>query len=450
MAIIFSQSSKSDSYGRNEILIRYKSGNLAARTKTDIFIDPEWYNFVIGKIVDTPNKGKRIITEKMRNDEEYHKKQKTILSEIDKLISDTLKTKPDRTNSDWLTDTIDKFYQRGKHKPIEKKSVPKQSFFDIFDEYLEKSEVCENRKRHYLVLCRALKRYELYNKTSKQRNFELSFDTITPDTIQEFEQFLKSEHLFSKQYPEIYKAIPECRDPKKRGHNTINGILKKFRTVILWANQNKKTNNNPDYKIKDAVYGTPVYITTAERNKLYETDLSQRPQLEVQRDIFVFQCLIGCRVGDLYRLTKNNIINGAIEYIARKTKDVEPLTVRIPLNKIASEILNKYKEYEGETLFPFITEQKYNVAIKEMFKVAGLTRSVVVLDPLTRESVIKPLNEIASSHLARRTFVGNLYNQVKDPNLIGALSGHTDGSRSFSRYRKIDENLKIELVKMLE
>jgi hypothetical protein len=75
---------------------------------------------------------------------------------------------------------------------------------------------------------------------------------------------------------------------------------------------------------------------------------------------------------------------------------------------------------------------------------------VVTLDPLTRESVILPLNEIASSHLARRCFVGNLYKQVKDPNLVGALSGHKEGSRAFARYREIDEEMKEELVRMLE
>ena len=39
------------------------------------------------------------------------------------------------------------------------------------------------------------------------------------------------------------------------------------------------------------------------------------PGLDVQRDIFVFQCFIGCRVGDLMKMTKANIINGAIEYV---------------------------------------------------------------------------------------------------------------------------------------
>lgn len=90
---------------------------------------------------------------------------------------------------------------------------------------------------------------------------------------------------------------------------------------------------------------------------------------------------IGCRVGDLYNLTKKNIINGAVEYIPRKTKDGRPVTVRVPLNSIAKEILMRYRETPGTALFPLISQQKYNVAIKKMFLAADLTRPVVDIQP---------------------------------------------------------------------
>ena len=45
---------------------------------------------------------------------------------------------------------------------------------------------------------------------------------------------------------------------------------------------------------------------------------------------------------------------------------------------------------------------------------------------------------------------GNLYKKVKDPNLVGSLSGHTEGSKAFARYRDIDEEMKTDLVKLLE
>ena len=79
----------------------------------------------------------------------------------------------------------------------------------------------------------------------------------------------------------------------------------------------------------------------------------------------------------------------------------------------------------------------------------GITRNVEWRNPLTGENEIRTTNKIASSHLARRTFIGNAYFKVTDPNLIGKMSGHVDGSRAFKRYRKIeDETLKnvIDLI----
>jgi hypothetical protein len=89
------------------------------------------------------------------------------------------------------------------------------------------------------------------------------------------------------------------------------------------------------------------------------------------------------------------------------------------------------------------------LAIKEMFTFAKLTRMVTVVNPTTREEEKQPLNLIASSHLARRCFVGNLYKQVKDQNLVASLSGHKEGSRAFARYRDIDEEMKKDLVNLL-
>ena len=74
---------------------------------------------------------------------------------------------------------------------------------------------------------------------------------------------------------------------------------------------------------------------------------------------------------------------------------------------------------------------------------------VTVRNPVTGADEQKPINEIASSHMARRTFIGNLYKKVKDPELICSMTGHTKGSRSFSRYREIDEDIKIELLNLI-
>ncbi len=75
---------------------------------------------------------------------------------------------------------------------------------------------------------------------------------------------------------------------------------------------------------------------------------------------------------------------------------------------------------------------------------------VTVLNQQTREEVQRPLYEVASSHMARRSFIGNIYKKVKDPNLVGALSGHKEGSKAFARYRAIDDEMKKELINLLD
>ena len=136
--------------------------------------------------------------------------------------------------------------------------------------------------------------------------------------------------------------------PKPRGQNSVADIMLRFRSYIIWANDNEYTTNNPfkHFIIGEIVYGTPIYISNNERNILLEADLSDNKELETQRDIFVFQCLIGCRVSDLYKMSYNSIIDDAIEYIPRKTKEERAITVRVPLNETAKNLIDKYKDYE--------------------------------------------------------------------------------------------------------
>lgn len=314
----------------------------------------------------------------------------------------------------------------GKKEKVEVQEAP-ETIYSLFDKFLKERKLSENRYRHYLVLKRCLERYEVYTK----QPFTFEID------IQSFENFLTIENTLNEKQ-------------KQRGKNTVIGLIKKLRSFVIWANNNGHTTVNPfnKFKIEEAKYGTPFYLTIEERNKLFNYDLSHRKDLTVQRDIFIFQCLVGCRVADLMRLTNENVIGNFLEYVATKTKDEEPTTIRVPLSETALKIIKRYKG--GKTLFPFTNPQIYNEDIREFFTIAGLKRMVTVLDTKTRKDVQRPLNKVASSHLARRTFVGNLYSKVQDPNIVGSLSGHVEGSRAFARYRKIDDKIKTDLIKSIE
>ena len=85
-----------------------------------------------------------------------------------------------------------------------------------------------------------------------------------------------------------------------------------------------------------------------------------------------------------------------------------------------------------------------------MLRLAGIDRKVTVINSLTREEEQHPIWEVASSHMARRVLVGNLYKELKDPNLIAKISGHVENSKAFNRYRNIDEEMAKEVILKLE
>ena len=53
------------------------------------------------------------------------------------------------------------------------------------------------------------------------------------------------------------------------------------------------------------------------------------------------------------------------------------------------------------------------------------------LNPTTGEPEPRPIYEVLSSHSARKAFAGNMYKNVKDPNLVCAITGHKEGSKAF-------------------
>lgn len=419
--------------GKTEIMFRFVgSSTIILRAKSGIFIDPKTWNEKKGELKTAT----------------FGKEQAEIKTKLDNLCTFILNTFTETDNEqvskEWLASLIDRFHFPEKYEARDEES--EQTFFEAFDEFQQVRKVSIQRKQHFEVVRRILKRYELYT------GIPLELDTLTTDKVRSIEKFVCEEHILctKPKYRKILKAVPESRIPKPRGGNTISSFLVKLRTFVLWCVEEGKTTNCPKFAIKSEKYGTPYYITIDERKQIEHTDLSAHPTLAIQRDIFVFHCCIGCRVGDLYKFTKQNLIDGAVQYVPRKTKEGSPVTVSVPLNSVALEILGRYPDNDNGKLLPYISEQKYNDAIKRVFELSGINRVVQVRNSLTGESEPRPLYVVASSHLARRTFIGNIYKQVKDPNLVGALSGHKEGSKAFARYREIDNDMKMELVKLLE
>ncbi len=454
MATIYQRLSKRvcTETGMAEILIRLRNGkDYDLMAKSGIFVTAN--NFRNGEIV--------VNRRKVGNDVQYHEDQLKKMNELCAYIMGKVSDTPkEQINSVWFKEVVDRFNHPEKYAP---KVEAKKSFYELAEEYLEKKDFSIDHTKAIRVLVRDVARYEGFRRATEDKDFSFNVDKVTRTDIEDFLDYLRNEKSLSEEYPKIFqkllKSYPigvkrgQCK-LVVRGDNTLVKLTKKLKAFFVWLYESDKTKNRPfdGIKIGSEKFGTPYYITIEERNAIADFDFSGSKSLEVQRDIFVFQCFVGCRVGDLIKLTEDNIINGVLVYAPHKTKDEgdQTLQARVPLHPKAVELIEKYKgSVPDGRLFPFITPQKYNDAIKEIFTEVGINRNVVIRDPKTGENEIRPINEIASSHLARRTFVGNAYFKVSDPNIIGKMSGHVEGSKAFSRYRKIEDSTLLDIINQI-
>ena len=487
-------SQKKSGNDRQQVIVKLVIDNSCKPCfRSGVYILPDWFKTTgacksksdaVGEI-RVPNKSK-LNTAERHEAEEAEKALKVFSNRLVTICQVTEAIDKGKLNKDWVVDAervirkynikteeitynkIVELLEQEKKEEAQEAEEQALSFFEVWDKYIAQHQGTKRRIDHVKVMKRALQRFELFSGNV------LDVNTFSCDQLRDFKDFLRDEHTFFKvdpasskkkvcneRYRRVYEAMPDTRIPEPRSKNYLIGRFKLVRAFFTWAVRNDYTTNDPFRKfvisreIAKEIYGTPFYLTTAERNQLYRHDFGDDKSIAIQRDIFVFQCLVGCRVGDLYRFTRSNIIskNGVLHlsYIPRKTKEEsEDNLAEVPLSKIALEILSRYEAHTGKGLFPFIAEQNYNEAIKKMLRLAGIDRVVTILNPLTREDEQHPIWEVATSHVARRTFVGGLYQKAQDPNVIGSMSGHVSGSKAFSRYRKIEDEIKINLINAIE
>lgn len=448
MKILLRLSSKINMGGMSEIMLsannRIGDKVVTLRAKSEVYIMPVFFSQEKG--IDMSRK--KLIAPDVRI---WHNEAKC---KLDGILSSIAHAEETARKEDMIGDWLKKVVEKHLHPERYQQESSKKSMYDLWEEYLFKKNLSNGRIRGIRVLIRAIARYEGFIRATEKdrKDFVFDINKVTKDDIGDFMDYLRNEENLSNEYRHIFKVLLE-RYPsniekgkseiKGRGENTVITLMKKLKAFFNWLYESDKTSNRPfdGFKIGTEKYGTPYYISVDERNLIARTPMPTK-HLETQRDIFIFHCFVGCRVSDLIKLTKANITEGILTYTPHKTKDEgeQAVVARVPLHENAVKLIDKYRGTDKKgRLFPFISPQKYNDAIKEIFTIAGITRSVEIRNARTGEMEVCPINEIASSHIARRTFVGNAYRKVSDPNIIGKMSGHVEGSKAFSRYRNIEE-----------
>ena len=291
MGAIFRLSKKSISTENGvqlyEVLVRLHSGTIDQYAKTGVFV-PEKYTDRNGNTKQTFKAGFIVIPKiSYANPTEVWIKQtltdaRERLAELVERIDtafEQMRMAGKQPPKGWLDNMVN-----GKPDDRPKNVIAALDMFITS----ERNPLGEGSKKMFRTVKGMLERYQDACKTT------LTLDGFTADVLDGFVLFACKE---------------ERRKPMSG--NYITATLRRLRTFIRWANGLSRSfpiepltsvNVFTKYSVGTELYGTPFYLTLEERNKLADAQLP--PQLAVQRDIFIFQCLIGCRVSDLLSLTR--------------------------------------------------------------------------------------------------------------------------------------------------
>lgn len=445
MAIIYSLSPKADLKGRSEVLIRYKSGKIAARAKSGVFITSDWYDFVIGKSATPIYKGKRLINDEMKEDEAYHNKQKTRLSAIVGIINEAVKT-ADTSTSDWLKLAIDKFNYPEKYIPKVAEPIFK-TLFQFIEFFIENAPSRKDRKTGNPLTYNNIQQYKATEKHLKFfanciGKVDFSFDEIDQEFYDEFVSYLQNsiQDTDEKGKPKFDKEknpilIKECF--------TLNSVGKHIRILKLMLNEaTTQGYNTSSYYNSFHVFTEDtdtIYLNEEELQQLKDTDLSKIPHLDRVRDWFLLLAWTGCRFSDLEKISKTDIKDGFITFRQQKTNT----KVTIPLHPVVLEILNKY----GFNMPESISNQRFNEYIKEATKIAEINSIEAITSTKGGKRILKKYSkwELISSHTGRRSFATNMYKRGIQTLTIMSITGHRT-EKSFLKYIKVKQNEHAEMM----
>ncbi len=217
--------------------------------------------------------------------------------------------------------------------------------------------------------------------------------------------------------------------------NTFSTTFKRYKTLMGWALQ-KGYHNNTRFK----GFKTPekpreiICLYEDELFELYHYEFKNK-RLDKVRDIYCFGCFTGLRFSDIIDLKDEHITGDEIQKVIVKTKEFK----RIPLNKFALEILQKYKDLI--TPLPKISSQKFNDYIKEACKEVGIDTPTLVTRFSGNEVIRKtvPKHELITSHTARKTFTTNSLIFGMNESVVKEITGHKK-DENFRRYVKLAES----------
>lgn len=279
------------------------------------------------------------------------------------------------------------------------KKYEEKTFAGYFEDFLkiERGNIAYGTYKSREALLKKLINFE------KVTRYRLSFSTINRFFWEKFYSYLTDiERLRAstcKQYLDTLKLFMNWTF--ERGLHT-NLEFKKFSLSV------------PSKEI--------TFLEPDELQRVIDLDLSETPDLDSTRDLFVFGCFTGARYSDISTLRREDIKGNVWNLRTHKTNDL----LSIPLNPVAMQLLDKY--HGSPTPLPVLRIQKAISGIKQVCKLAKIDTPVTTSKYIgnQRTDETRPKYALIGTHTARRTFVTLSIMQGMKPETVMKITGHSD------------------------
>lgn len=218
--------------------------------------------------------------------------------------------------------------------------------------------------------------------------------------------------------------------------NTIRSRLRRLR--ILYRHACSSSNIAPADLFKGAipreVEVAPHFLTAAQLEQLRTFEPSNE-RLRIARDAFLLSVYLGgMRFGDLSRLTRKHIVNGAVDYTMGKTDRPK----WVPITSQAKEIMDRYT---GPYILPLIKAD----TITEVSSANGTVNRSLKLIAATLQ-----LPAGLSTHWARHTFAHWASSTGVPVNVIRMVLGHATLGTTTRYLARFDREAVVEVFGRLD
>lgn len=226
---------------------------------------------------------------------------------------------------------------------------------------------------------------------------------------------------------------------------TVEKNISALRWFLIWADRRGLLpyKDYLEFKPKLQKMDDPIiFLDWEELMGLLNFELED-PAMRSVRDVFCFCAFTSLRYSDVHALRWADVHDGYIRVTTVKTSD----DLVIELNDYSEEILGRYVDeaYPDDKVFPVLSNQKMNVRLKELCKLAGINRMVRVSEFQNgrRVDMLLPKWQLMSTHAGRRTFISNALMMGIPPNVVMRWTGHADYN-SMKPYIAIADRVKVQ------